>query len=100
MELWIKSQKNDESGIVQRLIKPNDIYLDYCGENDSYYISVNNGIEVAYYNSEERALEVLYEIESIMKTNCGFELYSRTGVYPDEFNKKWDCVPVYQMPRK
>ena len=65
MELWIRSQDNYEANINKRLIKANDIALDYCGENDGYYILTNN-IEVAYYHSEERALEVLDEIQKVI----------------------------------
>lgn len=63
MELWIRSQKNYEASITPRLIKANDISLDYYGENDSYYILVNN-IEFAYYHTEKRALEILDEIQN------------------------------------
>lgn len=74
MELWIKSQKNYEADIVPRLIKVNDIWLDYCGENDSYYILANNGIEIGYYQSEKRALEVLDDIERFI-ISINHEIY-------------------------
>lgn len=85
MKLWIRSQGNYEANITPRLIKANDISLDYCGENDSYYILVNNGIEVAYYNSEKRALEVLNEIERY--------LVIINGKYNNDFY-------VYKMPKE
>lgn len=67
MELWIRSQKNTEADIVPALVKANEIYLDYCGENDSYYISVNDGKEIGYYQSKKRALEVLDEIQKLLE---------------------------------
>lgn len=106
MDLWIRSQGNYEVDITPRLIKANDIFLDYCGENDSYYILVNNGIEVAYYSSEKKALEVLTEIQNILNLKNMYK-YDRELVL-----KSWENVDeeqvkivrqqmsVYEMPNE
>ena len=72
MDLWVRSQKNDAVGITPRLIKAKSIMLDYEGENDNYYILVND-IEVGYYHSEKKALEVLDEIQKMLLPIMVFE---------------------------
>ena len=84
MDLWIRSQKNNAVDFNQSLIKTDKIYLDYCGENDGYFISVNEGIEVAYYNTEKRALEVLDEIQDLMRTLTDSDLKIIQYEMPEE----------------
>ena len=93
MELWIRSQQNDAVGITPRLIKAKSIALDYEGENDTYYILVNN-IEVGYYHSEKRALEVLDEIQRLIE-----DLQYMSYAIP---NKEFTGYRpnVYEMPEK
>lgn len=94
MELWIRSQENYEADITPRLIKVNNLALDYEGENDSYYIVVNEGIEIAYYDSEKRALEVLDEIQQLIE-----DLQYMSYAIP---NDKFTAYKpnVYKMPKE
>lgn len=64
MELWIRSQKNEE--LRQGLFKVNEIELgDY--DNDMNCLVINNLYCVGIYKTKERALEVLDEIQNILK---------------------------------
>ena len=104
MELWIRSQDK------KRFIKTNDIaiehtstYVDWCIETkygqdyilrDAWYIVINN-VKVATYFSEERALEVLDEIQKLIN-NDGY-------IDEEEYNKSSGCyhqknIKVYEMP--
>lgn len=69
MELWIRSQDKE------RLIKPIDFYIeetiDYvnkCSEFDIYALNfANDDIRIGTYKTKERAIEVLDEIEKLIK---------------------------------
>ena len=64
MELWIRSQKNDN--LRPMLLKVNEFEIgDY--NDDMNCIVVNNLYCVGIYKSKERALEVLDEIQSILE---------------------------------
>lgn len=94
MKLWIRSQDR------RILIKPDRIDID-----DNLIVVWQNNyncdeIYLGTYATKERALEVLDEIQSILGTNKLFELYSNIGAFPDDFNKKYNYVEVYKMPKK
>ena len=64
MELWIRSQKNEK--LRPLLLKVNEIEIgDY--DDDMDCIVVNNLHCVGIYKSKERALQVLDEIQNILK---------------------------------
>lgn len=88
MELWIRSQK----GLY--LAKATKVTIDYKSSENVYFIKVNNDKFVAgEYYSMERALEVLDEIQELLKPN-----YIRTYEY-----KGYDEQPntiVYEMPEE
>lgn len=64
MELWIRSQKNEK--LRQGLFKVNEIELgDY--DDDMNCLVANNLYCIGVYKSKERALEVLDEIQNILK---------------------------------
>ena len=88
MDLWIRSQDKEH------LMKTTDIDLDV---DDKTIILINN-YQMAKYKTKERALEVLDEIHSCLQTNAGFDIYSKLGGFADDYNKKYNLVPVYQMP--
>lgn len=97
MELWIRSQKNEE--LRPLLLKVNEFEIgDY--DDDMNCIVVNNLHCVGVYKTKERALEVLDEIKSCLETNSLFNLYSNIGAIPTDFNQKWNYVAVYQMPKE
>ena len=96
MDLWIRSQDKSRLGkIVYIELQESDYGYHLIGWRDKF-----DGTRIATYKSKERALEVLNEIQSCMQTNCLFDLYSKMGNFPDDFNKKWNCVPVYVMPKE
>ncbi len=92
MDLWIRSQDKEILILASHL----DIY--HVDKN--VYAIEESGVDLGNYKSKERALEVLNTIESCIQTNSGFDLYSRTGIYPNDYNKKWNYVPVYEMPKE
>lgn len=68
MELWIRSQKNEE--LRPLLLKVNEFEIgDY--DDDMNCIVVNNLHCVGVYKTKERALEVLDDIEDKL-INCTF----------------------------
>ena len=88
MELWIRSQDRENLVKVDRLTidDTNSIFCDY---NDFY---------LGTYETKERALEVLDSIHSCIQTNAAFDLYAKLGSFADDFNNKYNLVPVYEMP--
>lgn len=81
MELWIRSQDKNN------LIKVSDIWIDDTDMTDKGYVSImtnsNFSFELGIYNSKERALEVLDEIQHRLITLC------------DSMNRH---LYVYEMP--
>ena len=64
MDLWIRSQKNEI--LRQVLLKVNEIELgDY--DDDMNCLVANNLYCIGIYKTKERALEVLDEIQNILK---------------------------------
>lgn len=111
MELWIRSQNKERIVKVdyvviqheyeQKAIKDNyGRIIDCITGKYKYSAIVAGNTFLGTYKSKERASEVLDEIHSCIQTNCLFELYSNMGSFPDDFNKKWNCVPVYEMPKE
>jgi cephalosporin-C deacetylase-like acetyl esterase len=96
MDLWIRSQDKTV------LAKVYDLRVDiHCG--DKWIIQANLDKRGEYYvagiyKNQERALEVLDEINSCIQTNTGFDIYSKLGGFANDFNNKYNLVPVYQMP--
>ena len=99
MELWIRSQDKE------MLAKTNRIDIDTNGKT-----IVINGFEtiIGKYETKERALEVLDEIQNILKPQM---IISKVGkpiaetcdgtVYrePDEYDFKELSTYVYEMPK-
>ena len=119
MDLWIRSQEKE------RLIKPTDFYIeetiDYvneCSEFDIYALNyANNDIRIGTYQTKERALEVLDDIQNIVntKTIIKFNTLVPTNYIkrvkdaidknsiielPDYEIKKLVGVIVYEMPEE
>ena len=92
MELWIRSQDRKRLYKATELFIEKDIYKDWCIETeighdyitkDVWYICVNQARLGKYFN-EERALEVLDEIQDLLQ-----------NAYVGSVNRI-----VYQMPDK
>ena len=93
MELWIRSQDNKE------LIKVNDLYI---FDNE---INVNNGITIGKYKSEERAVEVINEIENMLKVRVithgsyeNMDLIVKSKMVSNMVVS--NMVKVYDMPKE
>ena len=103
MDLWIRSQEKE------RLIKPTDLYIeetiDYeneCSEFDIYALNyANNDIRIGTYQTKERALEILEEIQNILvgtiiiKSNALFSPSERKKLR-ERFNI--DKLPIIKQP--
>lgn len=83
MELWIRSQDRKRLYKATELFIEKDIYKDWCIETeighdyitkDVWYICVNQARLGKYFN-EERALEVLNEIQNILKSKMIVNTY-------------------------
>ena len=86
MELWIRSQDR------RNLIKTERLYV--SGTNDEYYIGDSLIGHIGIYKTEERALEVLDEIQRLI-TDLQYMSYAIpndkfTGYRPN----------VYEMPKE
>lgn len=101
MELWIRSQDK------KLLAKINYVFiqeLSYKRKN-KYEIQSNNGV-LGYYNTQERALEVLDEIQSILNLKDMYkydrELVLKSWEKADEEQIKTvrKQMSVYEMPKE
>ena len=121
MELWIRSQDRKRLYKATELFIEKDIYKDWCIETeighdyitkDVWYICVNQARLGKYFN-EERALEVLNEIQNILKSKYILDtssikpdgdFYEENGVIFQNYdaNAKIEELStfVYQMPEK
>ena len=99
MELWIRSQNK------KALIRAD--YIEYGEWNKEYRIYINGEV-CGKYKSKERTLEVLDEIQNLLKPQM---VLSKVGkpiaetcdgtVYrePDEYDIKELSTCVYEMPK-
>lgn len=100
MELWIRSQDKES------LLKVDRIYYDYSAL--SHRIMANK-ILVGTYKSKERALEILDEIQDLIKPKM---VLTKVGEFlgetcdgtayntPDEYDIKEISTIVYEMPKE
>lgn len=92
MDLWIRGQdKKQLSKIVGMLLVDKELrgFTEY---NKNYF-------ELGKYNTEERALEVLDEIETAIVNNYAYELATNSGIGPDNI-KGGKFTGVYEMPKE
>ena len=96
MDLWIRTQDR------KKLINVFQIEVDSwkCSNNKEIIISDGNDNDLGTYKTKERALEVLDDIQSCIETNDLFQMYSHMGNFPNDFNKKYNYVSVFQMPKE
>lgn len=106
MELWIRSQRNEK--LRQGLFKVNEIELGDC---DGYMdcIVINNLYCVGIYQTKERALEVLDEIQNLLQpkikyiqeepvesiVDFGYQITQNVDMKIQEINRI-----VYEMPKE
>lgn len=110
MDLWIRSQDKE------RLIKPIEFYIeetiDYVNKSSQFEIYAlnvaSNDIIVGTYQTKERALEVLNEIENTIYINKLFiadisafqKALENEGYTEEEISKALRTISVYQMPEE
>lgn len=106
MDLWIRSQDRT------KLIKCNwlnnykdETIVEYDGQR--LYTIENDGTDLGAYKTEERALEVLDEIQRYLRflTNAqinknDFLRYLNEFCDKDKCNKILDNISVYEMPKE
>ena len=120
MELWIRSQDKKRLYNVNELFIEKDIYKDWCIETaigtdyilkDAWYICVNQS-RLGRYFSEQRALEVLDEIQNMLNPMIVFKNCNCTKDMLDNIKEVGACVVsdnshieqlstcVYEMPKE
>lgn len=89
MDLWVRSQ---DKRILQKV---NNIFLDANYENKRVSTYDGDNVELGTYETKERALEVLDEIQE--KIKAGFVYDSRTSY---NMNQTIFRNEIYQMPKE
>lgn len=100
MELWIRSQNKKKLHNIKHLELDND---------ETGIFNADTYTLLGKYNSKERALEVLDEIQNILKPIINCEPITREVTRPTDHYKKYECVEylqtiqelstyVYEMP--
>ena len=99
MELWIRVQKNKQ--LNQGLVKVEDLILEKDNANEW---SIRQSCDtLAIYKTEKRALEVLDEIQSKIKSKQLIETKNTYGWSSDKLIECRTLVEanyVYQMPEE
>ena len=105
MELWIRSQDREN------LLKTDIVAMEEITENEEYWIYAGHEMYDPYrvfavYHSKERALEVLDEIQNLlkplMKVKNEFKKSELTGNCNWEQDVEYVNIPtrVYEMPQE
>lgn len=90
MELWIRVQKNKY--LKEGLVKVDDLMVDENSDREwSVYQSCDT---LGIYKTEQRALEVLDEIQKFIEKGC--KEYKSNGDY---YTSKYE-YSVFQMPQE
>lgn len=87
MNLWIRSQDRETLMIASHL----DIYN--LGNFTEYYIE-ECGVTMGCYKDKERALEVLDEIQNLLKGKVETNHINKFDIYND------DNIKIYEMPKE
>lgn len=97
MDLWILSQKKDQ------LVKTNVVRYSYFKDrttNDELHIITNNEYDFGIYETRERALEVLGEIQkAIIKANR-LLIQTRHEYISTQEIANWKEDVIYEMPQE
>ena len=95
MDLWIRSQ---DKRILQKI---DNIFTNANYDNKRICtICDNDVVELGEYNSKERTLEVLDEIQDFITINNSFDLYAKTGDFPKKFTEQYSYASTFQMPKE
>jgi hypothetical protein len=99
MEMWIRSQDKESLVLVDKIC---------CMENRIVFVP-NNGhgrVTIGIYESKERALEVLDDINEVLNHKCIFNINKESwqaifATYSlEEQNRILKNMSAYQMPKK
>lgn len=97
MELYIRSQ--DKLNLVKVNNLSTSYDFDYNDDKHHYTIQEHEyGTELGYYETKERALEVLDEIQEYINNDCEFierKSHTSMGTYTNKIKTK-----VYEMPEE
>ena len=105
MDLWVRSQDR------KNLVKVNAIFIDDTDMVDKGFVTIysqNCEFELGTYNSKERALEVLDEIQSLIKPKAIIQNINNEPTISDFLyrpNEQYTITPlsnviVYEMPEE
>lgn len=100
MELWIRTQKRDN------LIKVDWLKMEETPDGygyKEYYIYYRNERLLGIYKSKERALEVLDEIQNIIKIKFALQFDKETafnGIPEKDINYLLHQCAVFDMPEE
>lgn len=92
MELWVRSQDK------KRLISVTNLYIPISrnGEDFSIY-TFDTDVMLGTYKTEERALEVLDEIQNFMRD---YACAKKINILGGEINMIPKPILIYNMPKK
>jgi len=90
MELWIRVQKN--KNLKEGLVKVDDLMVDT--DSDGKWCMYQSCDTLGIYKTEQRALEVLDEIQKFIERGC--KEYKSNGDY---YTSKYE-YSVFQMPQE
>lgn len=100
MELWVRSQDKRE------LVKTNDIYIVRKDKYFHIYCYANDGEidlgQYGYFEDKTRALEVLDEIQNIIKIKFALQCDKENafnGIPEKDINYLLHQCAVYEMPQ-
>lgn len=104
MELWIRVQKNKE--LKQGLVKVEDLIVDKY--SDGKWCIYQSCDTLAIYKTEKRALEVIDEIQNVIKLKQSWQLNENSfkvciqkyGYDEEQVMKIMDKMFVYEMPKE
>lgn len=91
MELWIRTQDR------MRLVKANRLHIKQESKNfggDWYIYESQNSLRYGTYNSKERTLEVLDDIQTMLSPKL-HSVINKDGINIEVLDKNYD---VYEMP--
>ena len=97
MDLWIRSQDRME------LINCSQVESIYVEDNYIKYFTRDDNYNIGKYKSEERALEVLDEIQTILRGKYATSFDYKTslkGFKPEDIEHMLELMAVYEMPKE
>ena len=95
MELWIRSQDK------KKLVKVDELKMETVKDGNTFIYS--HATDLGTYETKERALEVLNEIQSIIRGKFATFIDTKLSLKsfePKEIQNLLEQMAVYEMPEK